>query len=113
MNPLQLYDNYGYIDSHNVYCAEWVSNNVPYQNNTLVADTGLDTALIAYGLIYPGYVGNLTNTAVIYPGEFVCLSYLSVNYEKLTWNGTLSPILNQTDLIYSNGGSEVYEGPVG
>jgi uncharacterized membrane protein len=111
MNPLQLYENYGFIDSHSVYCAEWVSNNVPYQN--LVADTGLDTALTAYGLIYPGYVGNLTNTAVIYPGEFVCLSYLSVNYEKLTWNGTLSPVLNQTDLIYSNGGSEVYEGTVG
>jgi uncharacterized membrane protein len=111
MNPLQLYENYGFIDSHSVYCAEWVSNNVLYQN--LVADTGLDTALTAYGLIYPGYVGNLTNTAVIYPGEFVCLSYLSVNYEKLTWNGTLSPVLNQTDLIYSNGGSEVYEGPVG
>ena len=113
MNPLQLYYNYGYIDSQNVYCAEWVSNNFPYQNNTLVADTALDTALIAYGLIYPGYIENLTNTAVIYPGEFVCLSYLSVNYEKLTWNGTLSPILNQTDLIYSNGGSEVYEDPVG
>ncbi len=113
MNPLQLYYDYGYIDSQNVYCAQWVSNNFPYQNSTLVADTALETSLIAYGLIYPGYIENLTNTAVVYPGEFVCLSYLSVNYEKLTWNGTLSPILNQTDLIYSNGGSEVYEGPVG
>jgi uncharacterized membrane protein len=112
MNPLQLYESYGFIDSHSVYCAEWVSNNLPCQNNTLVADTGLDTALTAYGLIYPGYVGNLTNTAAVYPGEFVCLSYLSVNYEKLTWNGTLSPVLNQTDLIYSNGGSEVYESPI-
>jgi uncharacterized membrane protein len=113
MNPLQLYYDYGYINSQNVYCAQWVSNNFPYQNSTLVADTALDTSLIAYGLIYPGYIENLTNTAVVYPGEFVCLSYLSVNYEKLTWNGTLSPILNQTDLVYSNGGSEVYEDPVG
>jgi uncharacterized membrane protein len=113
MNPLQLYYDYGYIDTQNVYGAEWVSNNFPYQNNTLIADNAFDTSLIAYGLIYPGYIGNLTSTAVVYPGEFVCLSYLSVNYEKLVWNGTLSPVLNQTDLIYSNGGSEVYEAPVG
>ena len=114
MNPLQLYVDYGYIDTHSVYCAEWISNNVPYQNNyTLIADYGLDTALTGYGLIYPGYVGALTNNSFVSPGEFVGLSYVSVNYEKLVWNGTLSPVLNQTDLIYTNGGSEVYEAPGG
>jgi uncharacterized membrane protein len=112
MNPMQLYGNYGYIDSYSVYGAEWVSNNVPYQNN-LVADNGLYTALTAYGLVYRGYVGDLTNNTVIHPGEFLYLSYITVNYENLTWNGTIATVLNQTDLIYSNGGSEVYCGPGG
>jgi uncharacterized membrane protein len=112
MDPLQLYGNYGYIDSYSVYGAEWVSSNVPYQNN-IVADNGLYTALTAYGLVYRGYVGDLTNDTVIHPGEFLYLSYITVNYENLTWNGTISTVLNQTDLIYSNGGSEVYCGPSG
>jgi uncharacterized membrane protein len=112
MDPLQLYGNYGYIDSYSVYGADWVSSNVPYQNN-IVADNGLYTALTAYGLVYRGYVGDLTNDTVIHPGEFLYLSYITVNYENLTWNGTISTVLNQTDLIYSNGGSEVYCGPGG
>jgi uncharacterized membrane protein len=112
MNPLRLYGDYGYIDSYSVYGAEWVSKSVPYQNNT-VADNALYTALTAYGLIYRGYVGGITNETVMHPGEFAYLSYISVEYEKLTWNGTLYAVLNQTDLIYSNGGSEVYCGPGG
>ncbi len=109
MDPLQLYVNYGYIDSNSVYCSEWISGNVPYKNN-LVVDYGLDNALIGYGLVYPGYFGSITNYTVVQPGEFVGLSVASVDYEKLIWNGTLLPILNQTDLIYSNGGSQVYCG---
>jgi len=94
MNPVQLYDNYGFVDSNDVYCAEWVSNNVPYQNNGTLADYGLDTALTAYGHIYPNYIGDInTNYFAIYPGEFICLSYLSVNYEKLFWNDTLLPVI--------------------
>ncbi|MGA2385812.1 MAG: DUF2206 domain-containing protein [Candidatus Bathyarchaeia archaeon] len=112
MDPLQLYGNYGYVDSNSMYSSEWISNNVPYQNN-LVADYGLYNALVAYGSIYPGYFGDLSNTTVLHSGEFVGLSPLSVNYEKLTWNDTILPILNQTDLIYSNGGSQVYYLPSG
>ncbi len=114
MNPLQLYGTDGYIDSHSVYCSEWISNNVPYQNNNnTVVDTGLDNALTAYGLVYPGYIGNLTYYSAINPGEFIGLSTYSVTYEKIAWNGTLPAIINHTDLIYSNGGSEVYEAPGG
>jgi uncharacterized membrane protein len=111
MDPLQLYEGYGYIDNNDVYSSKWIANNVPYQNNSLLVDDGLGTALTAYGLVYPGYVGDLSNTSNLYPGEFVGLSSLSINYEKLSWNGTLPPLLNQADLIYSNGGSEIYEVP--
>lgn len=110
MDPMQLYFDYGYIDSNDVYCAEWISNNIAYQNN-LVVDYGLDNALTGYGHVYPGYYGALTNNTVLSPGEFVGLSFASVNYEQLLWNGTLLPIISQTDLIYSNGGSQVYCAP--
>ncbi len=112
MNPLQLYGNYGYIDSYSVYGAEWVSNNVPYQNN-LVADNGLYTALTAYGLIYRGYVYDLMNDTVMRSGEFAYLSYLSVHYENMAWNGSLYTVFNQTDVVYSNGGSTIYFEPQG
>ena len=112
MNPLRLYGDYGYIDSYSVYGAQWVSGNIPYQNN-LVADNALYTALTAYGLLYRGYVEGFTNTTVMRPGEYAYLSYVSINYEKLAWNTTLPRVLNQTDVIYSNSGSEVYIDPSG
>jgi uncharacterized membrane protein len=110
MDPVQLYGNYGYIDGYSVHGALWVSANVPYQNN-LVADNDLYTALTAYGLIYRGYVIGLTSATVMHSGEYAYLSYLSVNYQQLSYNYSLEPIFNQTDLIYSNGGSNIYYQP--
>lgn len=111
MSPLILYGEYGYINSNGVYCSQWISNNINYQNSTLFADAGLDTSLIAYGHVYTGYIDALTNTTVLTPGQFVGLSSLSVDYQQLTWNNTLPAVLQQTDLIYSNGGSQVYTSP--
>jgi uncharacterized membrane protein len=110
MSPLRLYGDYGYIDSYSVYGAQWVSKNVPYQYN-IAADNGLFTALTAYGLVYRGYVTEIRNDTILLPGEFAYLSYISINFEKLTSNGTLPTVLNQTDVIYSNGGSEIYYKP--
>jgi uncharacterized membrane protein len=110
MDPVQLYGNYGYIDGYSVHGALWVSANVPYKNN-LVADNDIYSALTAYGLIYRGYVIGLTPTTIMHSGEYAYLSYLSVNYQQLSYNYTLEPIFNQTDLIYSNGGSNIYFAP--
>ncbi len=106
MSPLRLYGDNGYIDGYSVYGAEFVSKSVPYQNN-ITADNGLYTALTAYGLVYRGYVSELRGGIVLYPGQFMYLSYISINYEKLYWNGSILPVLNQTNIVYSNGGSEV------
>ncbi|MBE3116510.1 hypothetical protein IMZ68_04830 [Candidatus Bathyarchaeota archaeon] len=106
MSPLRLYGDNGYIDGYSVYGAEFVSKSVPYQNN-ITADNGLFTALTAYGLVYRGYVSELRGGIVLYPGQFMYLSYISINYEKLYWNGSILPVLNQTNIVYSNGGSEV------
>lgn len=110
MDPVRLYGYYGYIDGYSVYGAQWFSNNVPWVNNS-VADNGLYSALPAYGLVYRGAVGGLTNYTVIYPGEFAYLSYFGIKCQTTGYNNTLVPVLNETDLIYSNGGSEVYCGP--
>jgi uncharacterized membrane protein len=106
MNPIQLYGYDGYIDAYSVHGAEWVSNNTPYKYN-IAGDNGLYTALPAYGLIYRGYIYELTNNTVFHQGEYVYLSYISIKYEPQSSNGTLPRQLNQTDVIYSNGGSEI------
>jgi uncharacterized membrane protein len=111
MSPMMLYGQFGYIDSYSVYGAEWISNNVPYQRS-FVADYGFLSALTGYGRIVPQYIGDLGNTTLVYQGEYVGLSPISVNYQKLAWNDTLIPMLNQTDLIYSDGGSEVFLGQI-
>jgi uncharacterized membrane protein len=106
MNPLQLYGYDGYIDGYSVYGAEWVSNYTRYEYN-IAGDNGIYTSLPAYGLIYRGYISELTNTTVFHRGEFVYLSYISIRYEPESSNGTLPRLLNQTNVIYTNGGSQI------
>jgi uncharacterized membrane protein len=106
MNPLRLYGDFGFIDDYSVTGAVWLHSNIPYQNN-ITADNALFTSLTGYGLVYRGYVTELRNDTILHPDEYIYLSYISINYEKLGWNGTLNTLLNQTNVIYSNGGSEV------
>lgn len=110
MNPLRLYGDFGFIDDYSVQGAKWLHSNIPYQNN-ITADNGLFTSLTAYGLVYRGYVTELKNDTVLHPDEYIYLSYISINYEQQTWNGTVSTLLNQTNVIYSNGGSEIRQEP--
>jgi uncharacterized membrane protein len=110
MEPLRLYGDYGYIDTYSVHGAQWVSNNVPYPYN-IAADNGLYTSLTAYGLVYRGYVTELRNTTILRSGEFVYLSYITVKYDSLLSNGSVPTMLNQTDLVYSNSGSDIYYTP--
>ncbi len=106
MDPLMLYGDFGYIDTYSVYGAEWASINTNYQNN-IVADNALYTALTGYGLIWRGYVTELTNTTVLPPGQYVYLSYISINYAQEYENGTIPAIVSHTNVIYSNGGCEI------
>jgi len=106
MDPLRFYGEDGYIDSYSVYGAQWLSRNVRPEWN-IVADSGLFTSLTAYGLVYRGYVSGLNNYTALRSGQFVYLSYISIGYEQSMWNGTLPKLVNQTDVVYCNGGSEV------
>jgi len=110
MNPLRLYGDFGFIDDYSVQGAVWLHSNVPYQNN-ITADNGLFTSLTAYGLVYRGYVTEIRNDTVLHPEEYIYLSYITIHYEPLTWYGSLNALLNQTNVIYSNGGTEVRQVP--
>jgi uncharacterized membrane protein len=107
---MRLYGEFGYIDDFSVRGAQWLSAYTRYENNT-VADNALFTALTAYGLVYRGYARELRGDTVIESGEIVYLSYISINYANLVENNTVPIVLNQTNVIYSNGGSEVRSGP--
>lgn len=106
MNPLRLYGEFGFIEDYSVAGAVWLHKSIPYQNN-ITADNGLFTSLTAYGLVYRGYVTELRNDTVLHPDEYIFLSYITIHYEHQSWNGTIAAMLNQTNVIYSNGGSEV------
>ena len=106
MDPLQLYGSDGYIDNFSVYGANWVSSTVPYEYN-LAADNALYTSLTAYGLVYRGYMKEISPVNPLHPGEFVFISYITIYYEGQTSNGTIPAMLNQTDVVYSNGGTDV------
>jgi uncharacterized membrane protein len=114
MSPIQLYGYYGLIDSYSVHGAQWLAANVPYKYN-VASDNGLFTALTAYGVIYRGYVTPLDPNVTLHSGEFVYLSYISIKYESLISNESMAralpTIINQTDVIYSNGGSEIRYNP--
>jgi uncharacterized membrane protein len=110
MDPIQLYGYYGYIEPWSVHGAEWVSNYVPYEYN-LIADNSLFTALPAYGHIYRGYITEMANGTVVKSGEFAFLSYISINYESEVSKGAYPVMLNQTSIVYTNGGTEVYYKP--
>ncbi|MDR0372311.1 MAG: DUF2206 domain-containing protein [Nitrososphaerota archaeon] len=111
MSSTLLYGHVGFIDPFSVHGANWVSANVPYEYN-IYGDNGLYTSLTAYGLVYRGYVKELTATSELYGGQFAFLSYITIHYEQATSNGTIPMLLNQTDIVYSNGGSEVYFVPM-
>jgi hypothetical protein len=53
----------------------------------------------------------LTNGTVIKSGEFAFVSYISINYESEVSKGIYPAVLNQTSIVYSNGGTEVYFKP--
>jgi uncharacterized membrane protein len=105
-----------FIVEQDALSAEWLSM---YSNESsfVYADTVanrrslLSIAMVPQNLILP-----LTNTTIIARDGFIYLNTINVvKGEIISNNGTfdssdLLPSLNQTDLIYSNGNSEIWLG---
>jgi uncharacterized membrane protein len=114
MNVLRLYGQFGYIDAYSAYGAQWLSKNVDIKNSALYADEkARGNVLTMYGMIYGG--NSLSNTTVVADNGVVYLSTLNVvkgviPFGQLSWNTSeLSFIFDDLNVIYTNGGSEIYK----
>ena len=113
MNALRLYGHYGFIDAYSVYGSQWLSENVVVENSTLYSGYSSHYVLTAYGMIRDRYW--LSNVTTVADNGVVYLNTLNVVYGvvssgELSWNITeISFIFDDLNLVYSNGGCEVYK----
>jgi uncharacterized membrane protein len=114
-SQVELYRKFGCIDTYYASGAEWLSNSIPSAYTSVYADDlARRCELRAYAMIYTGYVKSLSNVTQLKPGDFVYLNPSNtiggtVIGEKYAWNVSTLQYLHKINLIYSNGGSEVYK----
>jgi uncharacterized membrane protein len=115
MPAYRLYGQLGYTTAWSISGAEWVSENVAVEYRQIYADAWARvTELRAYGSVYVGYVETLSNTTRIAANGIVYLSSLNIIEETVVgsrymWNPSELDFLSDFNIIYSNGGCEVYK----
>ena len=103
-----------YVPEQNVFGARWLSENM--EGTTRVyADQHYSKFLLSYGMFKIEDVGLLSNTTKVDANEYIFLRYFNVKYGVMRskvkdfYNvAELSPILNEKNKIYTNGGSYIY-----
>jgi len=114
MDGLRLYGHEGYTDAYSVYGAQWLSKNVDVKNSQLYADERTAANVLTIHALILGGKSSLSNVTVVADNGVVYLSTLNVVYGVipfggLSWNTSeLSFIFDDLNLVYTNGGSEVY-----
>lgn len=117
MTPVELYGHNGYTDTYSVYGAQWLSNNVDTKPQALYADERTSTnvltihALIASGKIKISNVTTVADDGVVYLSSLNVIHGIVPYGDLLLNTSQLSPILDELNLIYANGGSEIYKKP--
>jgi len=115
MPAYRLYGQLGYTTAYSIFGAEWVSENVAIEYRQIYADAWARVnELRAYGSVYVGYVETLSNTTRIAANGIVYLSSLNIIEETVVgshymWNTSELGFLSDLNIIYSNGGCEVYK----
>ncbi len=115
MDASRLYGHYGYTDDYSVYGAQWLSKNVDVKNSTVYADGRTAINVLTIHALISGDKRSLSNVTVVADNGVVYLSTLNVVYDvipygDLSWNTPeLSPIFDDLNIIYTNGGSEIYK----
>jgi uncharacterized membrane protein len=114
MDALRFYGS-GYANAYSVCGAQWLSKNVVVKNSTLYAAETSGYVLTIYGMIPQVYVNELSNVTTVADNGVVYLSPLNViegviPFGELSWNSSeLSFIFDGLNIIYANGGSEIYK----
>jgi len=114
MNSLRLHGKLGYTDAYSVLGARWLSNNVAVGHLIYSDSYSRGHELRGYGLVFVGYVEVLSNVTEVEPSGIVYLSSLNIIEEtvagsRYVWNTSELSFLSNLNVIYSNGGSEVYK----
>ncbi len=109
----RLYREFGYINAYSISGAQWLSNKTNVLTTTIYADRySRLNELRAYGLIRAGSVAVLSNTTKVRSLGLVYLNpqnvIENVVYGKGSWNTSDLQLVSTMNVIYSNGGSEVY-----
>lgn len=115
MDSLRLHGKLGYTDAYSVFGARWLSNNVAVRHSQIYGDSySRGHELRGYGLVFVGYVEVLSNVTEVEPSGIVYLSSLNIIKETVAgsrylWNTSELSFLSNLNVIYSNGGCEVYK----
>jgi uncharacterized membrane protein len=103
-----------YIPEQDVFSASWLLN-YKIETAEVFGDYLSEThVLVSYGLIPNKLLLPLTNTTIPPQGSFVYLGSLNMVDGVITtttgsfYTSEISFLLNQTDLVYSNGNSEIW-----
>jgi uncharacterized membrane protein len=108
-----------YIPEQNFFSAVWLSKHVGPQSIVYADYDSRQNVLMSYGMIPMQYLAPLSNSTVPEWNSFVYLSSLNVGDGVITYtyrestldlfnSSEISSILNQSNLIYSNGNGEIW-----
>jgi uncharacterized membrane protein len=105
----------GYFPEQDIFGIKYLSKN-RNNNSKIYADRSHATLpFVSYGMMLHEYI--LTNTTKVQKDSYIYLGYINVHYSIMNgpdayrkcWNITdLSPLLNEKNKIYINGGSVIY-----
>jgi len=117
MDPIRLYNHFGYISDQDVASAQWIANNVDYKQTPLYADISSRSAILTtYAMIFYGSTGSISNVTPLQDIGILYMNKLNVVAGVVTgsdlWStDEFSYIFTNTNKIYSNGAGDVYFNP--
>ncbi len=103
-----------YISEQEVFSTVWLSKNLNVQSTIYADQLSTSNVLTSYGLIPRGQVLSLTNKTTSKQGAFIYLGELNILDGVITMRAAsfntseILPLLNENNLIYSNGNSEIW-----
>jgi uncharacterized membrane protein len=108
-----LYESY--VPEEDIYGAVWLRNMVPTNSSIYADDTSRKHVLLVYGMIEIGWE-DILPTNITKPDAYIYLRFLNshgmlkgpTDFSNMT---EVSEQLKRANMIYSNGGSEIYSLP--
>ena len=102
-----------YIPEHAVFSASWLLSHKVDSVEVFPDDVSGVHALVSYGLIPDNLIFTITNSTITPQSNYVYLGSLNimngVMISSISFNTSqISPLLNQNNLIYTNGNSEIF-----